>query len=184
MELSVVVLDTHGCGARSLVQRFCAHDQSRRSHGNDTEYKGCVLIDDEVCTLNISCVEVGDNLSANDERWITHASGFLLLYNVTKRSTLYAAGDGLGMGFLGLGFFREEILRAKDSDDVPMVLGGSNCHKESKRQVTLLEGQTLAEQWRCPFLEISTKSKVNHENCFLELVNIAQSLRLWLTHGR
>ena len=130
------------------------------------------MIDDEVCTLNITCVEVGENLSTAHEQWISQASGFLLLYNVTKRSTLYAEGDGLGAGFLGLGFFREEILRAKDSDDVPMVLGGNNCHKKNKRQVTMLEGQSLAEQWKCPFVEISTKAEINHENCFLELVSV------------
>lgn len=37
-------------------------------------------------------------------------------------------------------------------------------------------GQKLAEQWGCPFYEASAKTKVNHEECFYQVVREIRKL--------
>merc|ERR1711977_265199 len=65
---------------------------------------------------------------------------------------------------------REQILRVKDEDKVPMVLVGNKCDLEEERQVTAVEGQDLAKSFGCPIYETSAKARINVEEAFYELV--------------
>jgi len=85
--------------------------------------------------------------------------GFLLAYSISRRSS-----------FDELGACKEQILRAKDTDSVPMVLVGSFCDLESKREVSTREGEDLARAWGVPFFETSAKTGVNVQECFFQLV--------------
>lgn len=93
------------------------------------------------------------------DQWMREGKGFLLAYSVTSRPT-----------FEEISTFKEKILRAKDLDSVPMVLVGNKCDLESERQVSTQEGQALANQWGCPFMETSAKEKINNEDCFFQVV--------------
>jgi GTPase KRas protein len=75
--------------------------------------------------------------------------GFLLVYSVTSRSS-----------FDDISAFKDKILRAKDVDNVPIVLVGNKCDLESQRQVAANEGKELARQWGCAFMETSAKERV------------------------
>ncbi|CAB1336532.1 unnamed protein product [Coregonus sp. 'balchen'] len=66
---------------------------------------------------------------------------------------------------------REQILRVKDTEDVPMILVGNKCDLEDERVVGKEQGQNLARQWNnCAFLESSAKSKINVNEIFYDLV--------------
>eukprot|EP00034_Subulatomonas_tetraspora_P001604 GABW01001930.1.p1 GENE.GABW01001930.1~~GABW01001930.1.p1 ORF type:complete len:88 (-),score=46.30 GABW01001930.1:90-353(-) len=66
---------------------------------------------------------------------------------------------------------RDQILRVKDTDDVPMVLTGNKCDLESERMVTREQGEKLAETFgSCAFLESSAKTKLNIAEIFFNLV--------------
>ncbi len=85
--------------------------------------------------------------------YMKNGQGFFLVYSITAQSTFH---DLMGL--------REQILRVKDADDVPLVVVGNKCDLESERAVAKEQGHTLARQWNCTFLETSAKSKVNvHE---------------------
>lgn len=75
--------------------------------------------------------------------------GFLLVYSVTSRSS-----------FDDIAAFKDKILRAKDVDNVPIVLVGNKCDLEAQRQVAANEGKELARQWGCSFMETSAKERV------------------------
>ena len=66
--------------------------------------------------------------------------------------------------------FKDQILRVKDKDKVPMVLVGNKCDLESERQVTTTEGQDLAKSFGCPFFESSAKTRINVEESFFAVV--------------
>ena len=56
---------------------------------------------------------------------------------------------------------REQILRVKDTDDVPMVLVGNKCDLEDERVVGKDQGLNLARQFsNCAFMETSAKAKI------------------------
>ena len=57
---------------------------------------------------------------------------------------------------------REQILRVKDTDDVPMVLVGNKCDLEDERVVGKDQGMMMARQFgsQCTFMETSAKAKI------------------------
>jgi len=91
--------------------------------------------------------------------YMKNGQGFLLVYSITAQSTFNDLGD-----------LREQILRVKDMDDVPMILVGNKCDLEDERVVGKDQGQNLARQWNSAFLETSAKSKINVNEIFHDLV--------------
>ena len=56
--------------------------------------------------------------------------GFLCVYSITSHTS-----------FEEIRAFREQILRVKDADRVPMVVVGNKCDLQAERKVTEQEGR-------------------------------------------
>jgi small GTP-binding protein len=82
--------------------------------------------------------------------YMKNGQGFVLVYSITAQSTFNDLHD-----------LREQILRVKDTDDVPMVLVGNKCDLEDERVVGKDQGINLARQYNCAFMETSAKAKIN-----------------------
>ena len=83
--------------------------------------------------------------------YMKNGQGFVLVYSITAQSTFNDLQD-----------LREQILRVKDTDDVPLVLVGNKCDLEDERVVGKDQGMNLARQFNnCSFLESSAKAKIN-----------------------
>ena len=82
-----------------------------------------------------------------------------MVYAITSRSS-----------FEELVGFKDQILRVKESDHVPMVVVGNKSDLESERQVSSQEGGDLAKNFTAPFFETSAKTRVNVEESFYQLV--------------
>ena len=93
------------------------------------------------------------------DQYMRTGQGFLLVYAITSRGS-----------FDEIVAFKEQILRVKDKDKVPMILVGNKSDLEPERQVTTGEGQDLARTFTAPFMESSAKTRVNVEEAFFELV--------------
>merc|ERR1712232_292683 len=113
-------------------------------------YRKQVTIDDETCLLDILDTAGQEEYSAMRDQYMRTGQGFLCVFAITS--------------------LREQILRVKDEDKVPMVLAGNKCDLEDERQVTTAEGQDLAKSFACPFFETSAKSRINVEEAFYDLV--------------
>ncbi|XP_008064203.1 ras-related protein Rap-1b-like protein [Carlito syrichta] len=96
--------------------------------------------------------------------YMKNRQGFTLVYSITAQSTFNDLQD-----------LREQILRVKDTDDVPMLLVGNKCDLEDERVVGKEQGQNLARQRNnCAFLESSAKSKKkkNVNKIFYDVVHL------------
>lgn len=83
--------------------------------------------------------------------YMKNGQGFVLVYSITAQSTFNDLQD-----------LREQILRVKDTDDVPMILVGNKCDLEEERVVGKDQGSNLARSFNnCAFLESSAKAKIN-----------------------
>jgi len=56
---------------------------------------------------------------------------------------------------------REQILRVKNADDVPLILIGNKSDLQSNRQVRKEEASDKANKWVKPYIETSAKTRDN-----------------------
>merc|ERR1711922_93106 len=105
----------------------------------EDSYRKQVEVDGQQCMLEILDTAGTEQFTAMRDLYMKNGQGFVLVYSITAESTFNDLQD-----------LREQILRVKDTEDVPMSLVGKE------------QGQNLARQWNnCAFLESSAKSKIN-----------------------
>ncbi|TDH72839.1 uncharacterized protein CCR75_008298 [Bremia lactucae] len=116
-------------------------------------------IDNSPALLDILDTAGQEEYTSMQDQWMREGKGFLLVYSVTSRSS-----------FDDIAAFKDKILRAKDVDNVPIVLVGNKCDLDNQRQVATSEGKELARQWGCAFMETSAKERCLNEECFYQVV--------------
>lgn len=146
----------------------------------DSYRKQCV-IDDEVALLDVLDTAGQEEYSAMREQYMRTGEGFLLVYSITSRQS-----------FEEILTFEQQILRVKDKDYFPMIVVGNKADLEGEREVSTegslhshlridvpfsspqltqqTEGQQLAKQFGCKFVETSAKSRKNVDQAFFDIV--------------
>mmetsp|Transcript_40161 Transcript_40161/g.67262 ORF Transcript_40161/g.67262 Transcript_40161/m.67262 type:complete len:172 (-) Transcript_40161:102-617(-) len=81
-----------------------------------------------------------------DSDWILESEAFILVYAIDDKAS-----------FDNVSRFRKQIVKqivqAKDSDDVSMVLVANKPFSDSEQKVTAEEGRALAKEFNIPFFE-------------------------------
>lgn len=90
----------------------------------------------------------------------SEGQGFILVYSVTLRST-----------FERLEIFRQSMRRVKQGDPIFMLVG-NKADKTYEREVSKAEGEALACQFGCEFIETSAKTTENVKPLFMNLVRL------------
>lgn len=94
------------------------------------------------------------------ELYIKNGQGFILVYSVTDESSLQELME-----------LREQVVRIKDNENVPMVLVANKADLETQREVTSDLGVNVANHWgKTPFYETSAKYRSNIDEVFTDLV--------------
>lgn len=73
--------------------------------------------------------------------------GFLLVFSITSPSS-----------FAELETLREEIIRIKDDENIPMVIVGNKADLEDSRTVPRTKGFTISQNWNAPYYESSART--------------------------
>jgi small GTP-binding protein len=121
-----------------------------------------VEVDGQQCMLEILDTAGTEQFTAMRDLYMKNGQGFVLVFSITSQSTFNDLGD-----------LRDQILRVKDADDVPMVLVGNKCDLEDERVVGKDQGLNLARQWNnITFMESSAKAKINVSEVRLLLILI------------
>ncbi len=76
------------------------------------------------------------------------SQGFLLVCSITSPSSL---GE--------LATLREEIIRIKDDENVPMVIVGNKLDLEDKRAIARTQAFSISQQWSAPYYETSARTR-------------------------
>ena len=100
------------------------------------------------------------------DQYMQGGEGFIVVYAINSRDA-----------FDEVTTFRDQILRVKDADKVPMVICGNKCDLAEDRQVTKAEGEELARSFGVPFFETSALSRINVDESFFELVREIRKAR-------
>lgn len=159
-EYKLVVVGGGGVGKSCLtIQLIQSHFVDEYDPTIEDSYRKQCVIDDEVALLDVLDTAGQEEYSAMREQYMRTGEGFLLVYSISSRQS-----------FEEIMTFQQQILRVKDKDYFPIIVVGNKCDLESERQVAKQEGEALARQFGCKFIETSAKSRINVDNAFYNIV--------------
>lgn len=133
-DYKLVVLGAGGVGKSCLTVQFVqgvyldTYDPTI-----EDSYRKTIEIDNKVFDLEILDTAGIAQFTAMRELYIKSGMGFLLVYSVTDRQSLEELME-----------LREQVLRIKDSDRVPMVLIGNKADLINERVISVEEGIEVA----------------------------------------
>lgn len=159
-EYKIVVLGSGGVGKSALTVQFVQGIFVEKYDPTiEDSYRKQVEIDGQQCMMEILDTAGTEQFTAMRDLYMKNGQGFVLVYSITAQAT-----------FNDLMELHEQIVRVKDTPDVPMILVGNKCDLEDERVVSKDQGQHLARQFNCAFMEASAKVKINVPEIFYNLV--------------
>jgi GTPase KRas protein len=145
----------------------------------EDSYRKQVQIDGQSCMLEVLDTAGQEEYIALRDQWIRDGEGFVLVYSISSRSS-----------FTRIQRFHSQIQRVKETamagsptypgspisasapmfGQAPVMLVGNKCDRVTEREVSTQEGQALAKELGCDFVEASAKNCVNVEKAFFDVV--------------
>lgn len=125
-----------------------------------------------------------EEYTALRDQWIRDGEGFVLVYSISSRSS-----------FTRIQRFHHQIQRVKEASanspsypgspiaaaapagSVPIMLVGNKADRVTEREVSTQEGQSLARELGCDFVEASAKNCINVEKAFYDVVRLLRRQR-------
>lgn len=93
------------------------------------------------------------------ELYMKQGQGFLLVFSITSMSSLHELAE-----------LREQIVRIKDDESVPIVIVGNKSDLEEDRAVPRSHAFSLSQQWgNAPYYETSARRRANVNEVFIDL---------------
>jgi len=158
--LRIVVLGSGGVGKSAITVQFVQGIFIEKYDPTiEDSYQKQVEVDNEVYMLEILDTAGTEQFTSMRDLYMKNGQGFIIVYSIIAQSTFKELPD-----------LRDQILRVKDTDQVPMVLVGNKCDLTEQREVSSAEGENLAKKFNCIFMEASARTQHNIEKIFHELV--------------
>uniref|UniRef100_A0A665XD50 GTP-binding protein n=1 Tax=Echeneis naucrates TaxID=173247 RepID=A0A665XD50_ECHNA len=147
----VVLLGDHGVGKTSLAGIFAGITEKDEHPGGliITIKSRSLLIFSLTCFLIIHC----DGFSQDD--CLKVGSAYVIVYSVTDRSTFDSAAE-----------LRITLRRARQAENLPIILVGNKSDLVRSREVAVEEGRECAVVFDCKFIETSASLQHNVAELF------------------
>ncbi|XP_027147546.1 ras-related protein Rap-2a isoform X3 [Larimichthys crocea] len=159
-EYKVVVLGSGGVGKSALTVQFVTGTFIEKYDPTIEDfYRKEIEVDSSPSVLEILDTAGTEQFASMRDLYIRNGQGFILVYSLVNQQS-----------FQDIKPMRDQIIRVKRYQQVPVVLVGNKVDLEEEREVSPSEGQALAEDWGCPFMETSAKSKTMVDELFAEIV--------------
>jgi Ras-related protein Rap-2C len=168
-EFKVVVLGSGGVGKSALTVQFVSGTFMEKYDPTIEDfYRKEIEVDGAPCVLEILDTAGTEQFASMRDLYIKNGQGFVVVYSITSQQT-----------FQDVRHMKDQIVRVKsgsysggsaDANRIPILLVGNKVDLEHQREVSTLEGMTLAQSWGCPFMETSAKNRCNVNEVFAEVV--------------
>ncbi|KAI7906859.1 small GTPase superfamily [Cokeromyces recurvatus] len=160
-EYKLVVLGSGGVGKSALTVQFVQSIFVEKYDPTiEDSYRKQVEVDGQQCMLEILDTAGTEQFTAMRDLYMKNGQGFVLVFSITSQVTLTDLHE-----------IREQIIRVKGSENIPMVLVGNKCDLENERMVSREKGMSLSQQWGGkPFYETSARFKINVDEVFYDVV--------------
>ena len=160
-EYKVVVLGSGGVGKSALTVQFVSGTFMEKYDPTIEDfYRKEIEVDGAPCVLEILDTAGTEQFASMRDLYIKNGQGFVVVYSLTNHQT-----------FQDVKTMKEQIIRVKGCNDkVPILLVGNKLDLAHQREVSTVEGMSLAQSWNCPFMETSAKNRCNVNEVFSEVV--------------
>ncbi|MBN3288689.1 RALA protein, partial [Polyodon spathula] len=147
----VIMVGSGGVGKSALTLQFMYDEFVEDYEPTKADsYRKKVVLDGEEVQIDILDTAGQEDYAAIRDNYFRSGEGFLCVFSITELESFAATAD-----------FREQILRVKEDENVPFLLVGNKSDLEDKRQVSVEEAKTRAEQWSVNYVETSAKTRAN-----------------------
>lgn len=159
-EFKVVVLGSGGVGKSALTVQFVSGCFMEKYDPTIEDfYRKEIEVDNSPCVLEILDTAGTEQFASMRDLYIRNGQGFVVVYSLTNQQTFQ---DIKGM--------KEQIVRVKGTDRVPILLVANKVDLEHQREVQFHDGLALSRLWSCPFIEASAKNRCGVNEMFAEIV--------------
>jgi len=162
-----VMLGIGGVGKSALTIQF-VQDKFIRDYDPTIEdsYRKQVVVDGKVAMLMLWDTAGQEEYEALQDGYIRESDGFAIIYSITDRRS-----------FEQISKYHQKILRVKDTQSEPVIILGTKSDLDEQREVTTIEGQRLASELGCLFMETSAKTRANVNEGFFALLRSCRQRR-------
>ncbi|KAG9348150.1 hypothetical protein JZ751_001885 [Albula glossodonta] len=158
-EYKVVVLGSGGVGKSALTVQFVTGSFIEKYDPTIEDfYRKEIEVDSSPSVLEILDTAGTEQFASMRDLYIKNGQGFILVYSLVNQQS-----------FQDIKPMRDQIIRVKRYERVPMILVGNKVDLEGEREVSSGEGKALADEWNCPFMETSAKNKGSVDELFAEI---------------
>ncbi|XP_033634953.1 ras-like protein family member 12 [Asterias rubens] len=161
-EYKIALLGSLGVGKSALTVKFITRRFINEYDPTlEDTYSKEDVIDNQTMLVRLMDTAHGD--AENLERYIQWADGLMVVYSITsKHSFNYAKNLLLEIS---------ELQKSRETHEAPVILVGNKNEMERYRQVSKLDGSSLATQYACSYHEVSAAGEFKDvENVFQETV--------------
>ncbi|KAJ5077290.1 ras-like protein rasb [Anaeramoeba ignava] len=172
--LKIAVVGSGGVGKSALTVQFIRGEFIEEYDPTfEDSYRKEAEIDGETCLLDILDTAGQEDITSMRDSYMRTAQGFLLVFAVNSRPS-----------FEHISPIRDQINRAKDAENVPLVIAANKVDLEIERVVKNDEIQSLANDLGVAFFETSAKTRLNVDEAFFEVTRrITKKSRKSSTHS-
>ncbi|KAK2743384.1 Ras- protein rsr1 [Onygenales sp. PD_40] len=167
-EYHIVVLGAGGVGKSCLTAQFVQNVWIESYDPTiEDSYRKLIEVDVSVTTTTFAAPPAlgqihtagTEQFTAMRELYMKQGQGFLLVFSITSMSSLNELAE-----------LREQIIRIKDDENVPIVIVGNKSDLEEDRVVSRSRAFALSQQWgNSPYYETSARRRANVNEVFVDL---------------
>ncbi|KAG9237685.1 ras small monomeric GTPase [Amylocarpus encephaloides] len=159
-DFNIVVLGAGGVGKSCLTAQFVQNVWIESYDPTiEDSYRKPIDVDGRQCMLEILDTAGTEQFTAMRELYMKTGQGFLLVFSITSQSSLNELAE-----------LREQIIRIKDDDNVPIVIVGNKSDLEEGRVISRSKAFSVSQSWgNAPYYETSARRRANVDEVFIDL---------------
>ncbi|XP_029942308.1 ras-related protein ralB-B-like [Salarias fasciatus] len=156
----VIMVGSGGVGKSALTLQFMYDEFVEDYEPTKADsYRKKVVLDGEDVQIDILDTAGQEDYAAIRDNYFRSGEGFLLVFSITEHESFTATSE-----------FREQILRVKEEEAIPLLVVGNKSDLEERRQVSAEEAAAKAGEWGVQYVETSAKTRANVDKVFFDLM--------------
>lgn len=156
----LIIVGSGGVGKSALTLQFMYDEFVEDYEPTKADsYRKKMILDDEEIQVDILDTAGQEDYAAIRDNYFRSGDGFLCVFSITEQESLNAANE-----------LREQILRVKNDEAIPLLLVGNKADLTDRRMVSFESASEQAASWKSSYIETSAKTRQNVDAAFNELL--------------